>query len=71
MHNVNALTKEACLNLTGDETRWGHQGWGEPQSGMVRWVREDRLFFFLMLIGFGLALMFIDTSFGRDQRDSQ
>jgi len=36
VHNVNAVTKQAYLNLTGDETSWGHQGWGEPGSGLVK-----------------------------------
>ena len=35
MHNVNALTKEVCLDLTGDETSWGRQGWVEAQIGLV------------------------------------
>ena len=33
--NVNALTLRAGLDLCGDETTWGHQGFGEPGSGIV------------------------------------
>eukprot|EP00957_Ditylum_brightwellii_P143647 10944371-Ditylum_brightwellii.AAC.2 len=29
-HNVNALTCHADLNLCGDETTFGHNGYGEP-----------------------------------------
>ena len=33
--NFNAPTKEACIYLTGNETSWVHQGWGEPQIGLA------------------------------------
>ena len=36
MHNVNSITKYTFLDITGDETRWVHQGWVEAQSGLVR-----------------------------------
>eukprot|EP00957_Ditylum_brightwellii_P188523 14352308-Ditylum_brightwellii.AAC.1 len=36
VHNFNAVTKQARLDLTGDETSWGNQGWGEPESGLVK-----------------------------------
>ena len=36
VHNVNAFTNQACLDLTGDEKIWGNQGWRERQSGMAR-----------------------------------
>ena len=35
IHNVNALTLRACLDLCGDETTFGHQGFGEPDSGLL------------------------------------
>ena len=35
VHNVNALTHHACLDLCGDETTFGHQGFGEPGSGLL------------------------------------
>ena len=41
VHNVNVITKEACIDITGDETSWGHQRWGEPQSGMVRIILKN------------------------------
>jgi hypothetical protein len=33
--NINALTKRAELDLCGDETTYGHMGYGEPGSGLV------------------------------------
>jgi len=33
--NVIALTESADLDLTGDETTWGHQGFGEKGSNIV------------------------------------
>jgi hypothetical protein len=33
--NVNAITKHAELDLCGDETTWGHGGFGEAGSGLV------------------------------------
>ena len=35
IHNVNALTKTAELDMTGDETTWGHGGFGEAGSGLT------------------------------------
>ena len=34
-HNVNAITKYAGLDLCGDETTWGHQGFAEAGSGIT------------------------------------
>ena len=34
VHNVNAITKTAALDLCGDETTWGHGGYGEAGSGL-------------------------------------
>jgi hypothetical protein len=34
-HNVCALTERASLDLCGDETSWGHQGYGEAGSGVL------------------------------------
>jgi hypothetical protein len=39
-HNVNALTKFAELDQTGDETTWGHGGFGEAGSGIIGRVRD-------------------------------
>ena len=39
-HNVNALTKYAELDLTGDETTWGHGGYGEAGSGLTGRIRD-------------------------------
>jgi hypothetical protein len=33
--NLNALTERAELDLCGDETTYGHMGFGEPGSGLV------------------------------------
>ena len=33
--NVNAISKHAELDLCGDETTWGHGGFGEAGSGLV------------------------------------
>ena len=35
-HNVNAITHLADLDLCGDETTWGHQGFGERGSGILQ-----------------------------------
>ena len=35
VHNVNALTAVAALDLTGDETTFGHEGYGEAGSGLL------------------------------------
>ena len=33
--NVNSIKKHDCLDLTGDETTWGHAGYGEAGSGIT------------------------------------
>ena len=33
--NINATTKTAELDQTVDETTWGHEGFGEANSGMT------------------------------------
>jgi hypothetical protein len=33
--NLNAITEEAELDLSGDETTWGHGGFGEAGSGLI------------------------------------
>ena len=33
--NVNALTEKGEMDLCGDETSWGHQGYGKVGSGVV------------------------------------
>jgi hypothetical protein len=35
VHNTNAITKHACLDLCGDETSWAHQGYAEKGTGIV------------------------------------
>ena len=35
IENCNAFTKRADLDLTGDETTFGHNAYGEPKSGLV------------------------------------
>ena len=35
VHNVNAITKSCGLDMCGDETSWGHQGFGEAGSGVL------------------------------------
>ena len=35
VHNTNAVTKTADLDLCGDESTWAFMGYGEPQSGLV------------------------------------
>jgi hypothetical protein len=40
-NNVNALTKFAELDQTGDETTWGHAGFGEAGSGIIGRVRSQ------------------------------
>jgi hypothetical protein len=39
-HNINAVSKYAELDQTGDETTWGHGGFGEAGSGLVGRVRD-------------------------------
>jgi hypothetical protein len=34
-HNVNAISKRCDLDMCGDETSWGHQGFGESGTGIV------------------------------------
>ena len=41
-HNTNAITKYTCLDVVGDETSWGHQGFGEPASGLVKNLQQAR-----------------------------
>ena len=35
VNNVNNITKHASLDLCGDETTWGHAGYGEAGSGIT------------------------------------
>jgi hypothetical protein len=35
IHNVNSVTRKAGLDLCGDETTYGHQGFGERGSGIL------------------------------------
>ena len=35
IENLNAITEEAELDLCGDETTWGHGGFGESGSGLI------------------------------------
>ena len=35
VQNLNAITEEAELDLCGDETTWGHGGFGEAGSGLI------------------------------------
>jgi hypothetical protein len=35
IENLNAITEEAELDLCGDETTWGHGGFGEAGSGLI------------------------------------
>jgi hypothetical protein len=35
IHNVNAITALAELDQTGDETTWGHGGFGEAGTGII------------------------------------
>jgi hypothetical protein len=36
--NVNYLTKEAALDMCGDETTYAHEGYGEADLGLVRLI---------------------------------
>jgi hypothetical protein len=36
--NVNYLTKEAALDMCGDEMAYAHEGYGEADSGLVRLI---------------------------------
>jgi hypothetical protein len=35
VHNTNAITATVGLDMGGDETSFGHQGFGEPDSGVI------------------------------------
>jgi len=35
VHNTNALTLKACLDLCGDESTWLFVGWGPSGSGLI------------------------------------
>ncbi len=35
IENLNAITEEAELDLCGNETTWGHGGYGEAGSGLI------------------------------------
>jgi hypothetical protein len=35
VHNTNAITKKACLDLCGDESTWAHQGYADSISDML------------------------------------
>jgi len=35
-HNTNVLTKDACLDLCGDETSWMFAGWAEKESVIIK-----------------------------------
>jgi hypothetical protein len=35
-HNVNAISRKACLDLSGDESTWPFQGFGEVGSSLVK-----------------------------------
>eukprot|EP00957_Ditylum_brightwellii_P067904 5155117-Ditylum_brightwellii.AAC.1 len=39
-HNVNVIMCYADLDLCGDETTFGHNGYGEPGSGIFGRVRD-------------------------------
>ncbi|KAG7340792.1 hypothetical protein IV203_024335 [Nitzschia inconspicua] len=36
IHNVRVISERASLDLCGDETTWGHQGYGEKGSGVLQ-----------------------------------
>jgi hypothetical protein len=36
--NINYLTKEAALDMCGDETTYAHEGYGEVDLGLVRLI---------------------------------
>ena len=41
MHNVNCISKHAESDQCGDETNWGHGGFGEADSGLVGWIKGN------------------------------
>ncbi|KAG7374512.1 hypothetical protein IV203_013607 [Nitzschia inconspicua] len=40
IHNVRVISERALLDLCGDETTWGHQGYGEKGSGVLERIRN-------------------------------
>ena len=38
--NVIALTRSAEMDLTGDETSWAHQGYGESGSNIIKRIQN-------------------------------
>ena len=38
--NVIVLTRNAEMDLTGDETSWAHQGYGESGSNIVKRIQN-------------------------------
>jgi hypothetical protein len=40
VNNVNAISKYADLDQTGNEATWGHGGFGEAGSGLVGRIRD-------------------------------
>eukprot|EP00957_Ditylum_brightwellii_P105731 8063465-Ditylum_brightwellii.AAC.2 len=41
-HNTNSITKHAALDAIGDETSWGHEGFSEPTSGLIKNLQQTR-----------------------------
>ena len=39
-YNINAVTKEADLDLCGDETTWGHSGYAEAGTGITGRIKN-------------------------------
>ena len=39
VHNTNVLTREAELDLCGDETTWGFMGYGEAGTDLVSGIK--------------------------------
>jgi hypothetical protein len=41
--NLNVITEEAKVDLWGDETMWGHGGFGKAGSGLIRqiWTSQE------------------------------
>ena len=69
VHNTNAITKKAGLDLCGDETSWPFGGFAEAKSGIVSTIigkhlgaiEVDKLLLSVMLTEFVLVLTFIAT----------
>ena len=40
IHNINAFTYEAALDLYGDETTASHNTFGETEAGLFRYIRN-------------------------------